>query len=342
MDAQRSRATGKESKLSEGGISVSNFVGERDRQKRTASNESVERHSESDTDAATVTSDRFDRATAKANWKGKKGESRWAIYCGDALKVLGDMPDEWVDCAVTSPPYFWLRDYGVEGQIGLERSVDEYVSNICSVMAEVKRVLRRDGVLFLNVGDTYYSGKGRSHGVDRKSSKRRFGVRAVDKSGGLGINMQRKSLIGIPWRVAIALSAKGWVLRSSIIWYRVNPLPENVRDRPSRSYEYVFMLAKDRRYFFDKRPLIEHEIDEDVWSIPARPRISAGLDTASFPDELVERCLDVGCRKGGVVIDPFLGAGTTVRVAVGMGLFATGIDLKREFCEHAAGQMTET
>ena len=285
------------------------------------------------------TEEPLDRVASMADWSGEQGTGRWAILCGDALDVLSRMPGEWVDCAITSPPYFWLRDYGVDGQIGLERSVDEYISNLCAVLEQVRRVLRKDGVLFLNVGDTYYSGKGRSHGVDRKSSKRRFGLRAVDESGGMGIGLQRKSLIGIPWRLGIALSTSGWVLRSSIIWHCVNRLPEYVRDRPGRNYEYVFMLAKDRRYFFDKRPLIEHAVEEDVWSIPARPRSATGIDTASFPDELVKRCLDIGCREKGVVLDPFLGAGTTVRVALEMGLSAVGVELNRNFCEHAVEQL---
>lgn len=286
-----------------------------------------------------TTTEQLNQVVAMAEWSGRRDQNRWAILCGDALNVLTSMPDEWVDCVITSPPYFWLRDYGVDGQIGLERSVDEYVSNLCAVLEQVRRVLRKSGVLFLNVGDTYYSGKGRSHGVDRKSSKRRFGLRAVDESGGLGIGLQRKSLIGIPWRLGIALNTNGWVLRSSIIWHRVNRLPEFVRDRPSRSYEYILMLAKDRRYFFDKRPLIEHEVEEDVWSIPARPRSASAIDTASFPDELVKRCLDIGCQKNGVVMDPFLGAGTTVRVAIEMGLSAVGIELNRDFCEYAVGQL---
>ena len=281
----------------------------------------------------------LDKVLSTAEWAGGRGKARWGILCGDARTVLTSMPDEWVDCVVTSPPYFWLRDYGVEGQMGLEPSVDEYVDNLCAVLDEVRRILRKDGLLFLNVGDTYYSGKGQSQGVDRKSAKRRFGLRAVDESGGMGIGLQRKSLIGIPWRLGIALSTRGWVLRSSIIWHRVNRLPEHVLDRPSRSYEYVFMLAKDRRYFFDREPLIEHEVEEDVWSIRARPKSAAGVDTASFPDELAKRCLDVGCREKGVVLDPFLGAGTTARVAIEMGRSAVGVDLNRDFCKYAAGQL---
>jgi DNA modification methylase len=236
---------------------------------------------------------------------------------------------------ITSPPYYWLRDYGVDGQIGLEETVDQYVSAIAGVMDQVYRVLRRDGILFLNIGDTYYSGKGQSRGQDKKSNKRRFGLRAVDKSGGLGIGVQRKSIIGIPWRVAMEMMTRRWVLRSPIIWHRENSLPEAVLDRPSRSYEYVFMFAKDRKYYFNKEPLLEQKIEEDIWTIAARPKY-VDVDTAPFPDELVRRCIEIGCIPKGIVLDPFLGSGTTVRVALNMGHPAIGIELNREFCQYAA------
>ena len=195
-------------------------------------------------------------------WSGRRLERSWTIYCGSAIDVLKEMPSETVDCVVTSPPYFWLRDYGVEGQIGMENTVDEYVAALIEIMREVRRVVKPDGVSFLNIGDTFYSGKGESQGQDGKSKKRRFGLRAVDKSGGLGMGLRRKSLIGIPWRVAIKLVSDGWILRSSVIWHRKNRLPEHVRDRPSRSYEYVFILAKSRRYYFDKQALVSRRIEE--------------------------------------------------------------------------------
>ena len=141
------------------------------------------------------------RHTAK--WKGESPQgSSWAIYHGSALEVLRTMPKKTVNCVVTSPPYFWLRDYGVDGQIGMEDSISDYIDTLTAIMNEVRRVLRDDGVAFFNIGDTFYSGKGMSHGQDEKSKKRRFGLRAVDKSGGMGIGLQRKSLIGIPWRLA--------------------------------------------------------------------------------------------------------------------------------------------
>ncbi len=259
----------------------------------------------------------------------------WSIYQGSALEVLKKLKDSTYNCCVTSPPYYNLRDYGVEQQIGLEETVTAYVEAIASVMDEVYKKLEQRGLLFLNLGDTYYSGKGLPQGPDRKSKKRRMGLRAVDKSGGLGIGMQRKSLIGIPWRVAIEMIRRKWVLRSSIIWHRDNSLPEgNVHDRPRRSYEYVFMFAKDRKYDFDRQPLIENNFDEDVWTIAARPKNPEGIDTAPYPDELVKRCLEIGCPSSGSVLDPFAGAGTTLRVAVESGRPATGIDLNPAFCKY--------
>jgi DNA modification methylase len=273
-------------------------------------------------------------------WHGSAHNgAEWSIYQGNSAEVLQRVKQESVSCAVTSPPYFWLRDYDVAGQIGLEETVRQYVESIADVMDGVRNALREDGLLFLNLGDTYYSGKGKSHGTDRKSNKRRFGLRAVDKSGGLGIGLQRKSMIGIPWRVAIELATRGWVVRSSIIWHRENCLPEAVSDRPSRSYEYVFMLAKSRRYYFNKKKLIDQKIEEDMWTIPARPRNGTGLDTAPFPDELVRRCLQIGCRPKGTVLDPFVGSGTTARVAVTMGHSAIGIDLNREFALYSSRQL---
>jgi DNA modification methylase len=262
----------------------------------------------------------------------------WSIFQGNALSVLLDLPSNNFNCVITSPPYYWLRDYGVEEQIGQEKTVENYVYAITSVMDEVKRVLKDDGVLFLNLGDTYYSGKGKSHGKDLKSSKRRFGLREVDKSGGLGIGLKPKTLIGIPWRVAIDMTLRGWVLRSSIIWHREHCLPESVKDRPRRSYEYVFMFTKNRRYYFN-RSTLETENVEDLWTISARPKPTNGIDTAPFPDELVQRCLNIGCPNDGIVLDPFAGGGTTLRVALESGRSATGIDLNPDFCNYMVNSL---
>jgi len=276
-------------------------------------------------------------------WRGATSSGyTWVVKQGDAARALTSIEDESVDCTVTSPPYFWLRSYGITGQLGLEETVEDYVNALNAAMSGVFRVLKSDGLLFLNLGDTYYSGKGESQGQDSKSSKRRFGLRAVDKSGGLGINLQRKSAIGIPWRVAEKMCASGWILRSSIIWHREKCLPEPVKDRPRRSYEFVFMFAKARHYYFDRRPLIAKNVDEDVWTIPARPKLNGNLDTAPYPDELVERCIDIGCRERGTVLDPFAGSGTTLRVALAKHRSAIGIELHPDYCVHIAAELSRT
>jgi DNA modification methylase len=268
-------------------------------------------------------------------WHGNSiGGVNWHVYTGDARQILASLDKESVDCVITSPPYYNLRDYGVDGQIGLEETVQEFVNSLSDVMDEVYRVLKRDGVLFLNIGDTYYSGKGASQGKDQKSRKRRFGLRPVDKSGGVGIGIQKKSIIGIPWRVAIEMCNRKWVLRSPIVWHRQGRLNEVVIDRPRRSYEYVFMFVKSRKYFFNRQPLLDQKVEEDMWTITARPKSVAGINTAPFPDQLVERCLEIGCPPEGIVLDPFAGSGTTVRVAVSSGRPAIGIDLNEAFCEH--------
>ena len=146
----------------------------------------------------------------------------------------------------------------------------------------------------------------------------------------------------MPWRVAIAMTTRGWVLRSPIIWHRERCLPESVADRASRSYENLFMFAKNRHYYFNKQPLIDQKVEEDMWTIAARPKGNKGLDTAPFPDELVQRCLQIGCLPGGVVLDPFLGSGTTARVALAMGHHAIGIDLNREFCLYSANKLSNS
>jgi len=274
--------------------------------------------------------------TIKGDYQG----NNWEIYNGDALEILKKLPSDTYDCVVTSPPYFWLRDYGISGQIGLEDSIDEFVNSICDVMDEVQRVMKKTGLLFLNLGDTYYSGKGQSKGIDKKSSKRRFGLRAVDKSGGLGIGLEPKSLIGIPWRVSIEMLKRDWCLRSQIIWYRKAALPESVLDRPRRSYEPLLMFSKSKKYYFNRIPLEETE-QEDMWTITARPKNAVGLGTAPYPDELVKRCLDIGCPENGIVLDPFMGSGTTLRVALQNKRNAVGIDLNHEFFQFVKKELID-
>ena len=208
-------------------------------------------------------------------------------------------------------------------------------SAITAVMEEVFRVLKPSGTLFLKPWRHVLLREGQvPRSRQERVLKRRFGLRAVDKSGGLGIGLKRKSVIGIPWRVATAMCEKNWVLRSPIIWHRTKSLPEPVRDRPARGYEYVFLFVKDRNYFFDKSKLPCDGGAEDVWSIPARPKQNGAKQTAPFPDELVEQCLAVGCPPGGVVLDPFCGSGTTMRIALRDGHQAIGVELNETFCEY--------
>ena len=170
--------------------------------------------------------------------------------CGDVRAALDSLVADRFDCVVTSPPYYWQRDYGQDGQIGLEPTIAGYVCAIADSMEAVRRVLTNRGTVFLNIADTYYSAKGKPKGADKKNSARRFGLRAVDAPG---LGVPRKTVIGIPWRVALAMIERGWVLRAPIIWRREAPMPEpTARDRPWRTYEMVFMFSKSPRYYFDR------------------------------------------------------------------------------------------
>jgi DNA modification methylase len=232
-------------------------------------------------------------------------------------------------CVVTSPPYYSQRDYRVAGQIGLETTIGNYVERIVDTFEEIKRVLAPGGTLFLNLGDTYYSGKGQPVGSDRKNGARRFGLRPVDASG---LGVPRKTAIGIPWRVALAMIENGWTLRCPIVWLRNGTIPEpTAHDRPWRTYEMLFLFTKGPNYHFERANL---RGEEDVWTVSNRPKHARGVHSAAFPDELVQRCLDVGCQAGGEVLDPFAGSGTVLRVAAKSGRPAVGIDLSREYCTH--------
>lgn len=263
-------------------------------------------------------------------WRGHNSTGvPWEVHCGDSNTVLTNFESDRFSCVVTSPPYYWQRDYGVDGQIGLESTIAEYVSAIADTMDQVRRVLRADGCLFLNLGDTYYSGKGQPRGQDPKSKARRFGLRAVDASG---LGVPRKTTIGIPWRVALELISRNWILRSPIIWAKEGAIPEpTAKDRPWRTYEHLFLFTKSPKYYFNRSSL---EKSEDIWVISDRPVPNNGVHSAAFPDQLVERCLAVGCPKTGEVLDPFAGTGTVLRVASRTGRSSTGIDLSRTFCDH--------
>ena len=338
-------------------------------------------------------------------------------YVGDCRAVLRSLPAESVHCCVTSPPYFGLRDYGVAGQLGLEESPDAFVSELVAVFREVRRVLRDDGTLWLNLGDSYARSWGNYGGQNRGKEG---GQREI-KNGSAAPNpaydglekwrpptsnkiagVKPKDLIGIPWMVAFALRADGWYLRQDIIWAKPNPMPESVLDRCTKAHEYLFLLSKNERYSYDSEAIKEASITNDprrpytsegAWQLDGRPaeqrhggkprtagnkshkyveayngseteehRTKAGLmdvadvpwtrrnrrsvwtiasapfteaHFATFPPALIEPCIMAGCPKGGTVLDPFGGAGTTGLVADRLGRNAVLIELNHAYAAMA-------
>jgi DNA modification methylase len=244
------------------------------------------------------------------------------VIVGDSRTALRDLAAGSAQCCVTSPPYFWQRDYGVDGQIGMEDTVDLYVSEIVSVFRDVKRCLRDDGVAWLNLGDAYYSGNGQPKGSDPRSPSRdwmRKKLRPLDVSG---MGVPKKSLLGIPWKVAHALQDDGWTIRSEVVWCRKTAFAEpSVKDRPHRQHEVLFLLSKSRWYSFNRAVLPE----ESVWHIPHERAVRG--HNAAFPEELVRRCILAGSAKGDCILDPFGGSGTTGVVAQREGRSAILVEL---------------
>lgn len=253
------------------------------------------------------------------------------ILVGDCIASMAMLPAESVQCCVTSPPYYWQRDYGHEGQMGLEATPAKYVAALASALSEVQRVLSHDGTLWLNLGDAYYSGNGQPCGSDPRSPSRdwmRKRLRPLDQGGW---SIPKKSLLGLPWMTAHTLQNAGWTVRSEIIWCRETALSEpSVKDRPHRQHETIFLLSKSRRYYFDRQELPE----ESVWHIPHRRGMKG--HSAAFPDELAERCIKAGSRRGDTVLDPFGGAGTTGLVADRLGRSAILCELNPEYAALAA------
>lgn len=268
----------------------------------------------------------------------KKEQAYAGIFQGHSKSVLQLLPPDCINVAVTSPPYFWARDYGYEGQIGHEDTVEAFVNTLGDVFDEVKRVLHPEGVFFLNIGDTYYSGNGQPHGQDPRCSSRQFmrkKLRAVDRSGW---DIPKKSMIGVPWKVAFELQRRGWTLRSDIIWNRCNAFAEpTARDRPHRQYEHIFMLTKSRFYSFDRSVLPE----EDVWNIPIERNVRINHN-AAFPSDLVKRCIESASPVGGKILDPFMGSGTTLDIATNLGRHAVGIDMSAKYISEVQEFFTKT
>ncbi len=252
---------------------------------------------------------------------------------GDVADVLPRLPDESVQCVVTSPPYWGLRDYGIHGQIGLEETLAGYLLKLTRLFSEVRRVLRGDGVLWLNIGDGFTSGNRGWRAADKKNRNRAMSVRPDNPPG-----LKDKDLLGVPWRLAFALQADGWFLRSDVIWHKPNAMPESVKDRPTRAHEYLFMLTKNERYAYFAEAVMENAGQgrrnrRTVWSINTAP--SLGAHVASFPPELVEPCILASSRPGDFVLDPFFGVGTVGLVAKQLGRRFAGIELNPEYVTEA-------
>jgi len=306
------------------------------------------------------------------------------LYQADARHL--PIPDSSVDCVVTSSPYWGLRDYGLEDHgLGLEPTPEEYCANMVVVFREVWRVLKPTGTVWMNLGDSYAANgtTGGGGAVDIRTDGRKTTPgdkvrgRKPEVRNARGIGLKPKDLVGMPWRVAFALQADGWYLRSDIIWSKPNPMPESVSDRPTKAHEYVFLLTKSPRYYYDADAIREsngneanwdnyggkglHDHKDDlvkgmsqpkvmpnathpngrnkrtVWEIATQPYPEAHF--ATFPEKLVEPCIMAGCPQDGVVLDPFAGSGTTLAVAQRLGRKSIGTDLSEEYLKLASKRL---
>ncbi|MGN2244917.1 DNA-methyltransferase [Frateuria sp. GZRR33] len=252
------------------------------------------------------------------------------LYLGDCREILPTLPSGSVNCCVTSPPYYWQRDYGVDEQMGQEDTPDAFVAALVGVMREVRRLLTDDGVLWLNLGDSYYSGNGQPCGSDPKSPSRNWMREKVRPLDVAGLGFPKKSLLGLPWMVAKALQADGWTIRADVIWCRDTAFAEpSVKDRPHRQHEYLFLASKSRRYWFDRSALEE----ESVWHIPHERGVRG--HSAAFPQEIARRCILSSCPDGGMVLDPFGGSGTSGVVAEKLGRSSILCELSQAYLDIA-------
>ena len=317
------------------------------------------------------------------------------IINGNSLEVLKSLPDNSIDCCVTSPPYYALRDYGCDGQIGLEETPEKYIERLCEVFSEVRRVLTPEGTLWLNIGDSYNGNKvGNTEVVKNKKVSE-----SNDFHKKLWGGAKPKDLIGIPWMLAFALRSQGWYLRQDIIWHKPNPMPESVTDRCTKSHEYIFLMSKSQKYYFDYEAIQEPCADQsrtnyacgnrtnginkdrndndfgersknwkprtkncqydgqkpnsfhlsrengepdkeyyvrnkrDVWSVNVKPCSEAHF--ATYPFELIKPCILAGCPENGIVLDPFMGSGTTAIVARSLNRNYLGVELNPEYIKIA-------
>ena len=265
------------------------------------------------------------------------------LFCGDAEHALQLLPEGSIQTVVTSPPYWSLRDYGVDTQIGRDDSLKGYIESVVCAFKQIKRVLRDDGTVWLNVGDSYTSGNRRYRAPDRKNRARAMSVRPPTPEG-----LKGKDLIGVPWRLALALQDEGWWLRSEVVWHKPNAHPESVRDRPTKAHETIFLLSKQKNYFYD------HEAVKGprgrrlrtVWEIPTEPvkRENGKADDhpAMMPLSLARWCVAITSRDDSIVLDPYAGSGTTLLAARELGRRWVGIEVKCAFVDLIERRMRTT
>lgn len=311
-------------------------------------------------------------------FKTEKG----VIYHNNSFDALTKLPSKSINCIVTSPPYWGLRDYGNEDQLGLETTLNGYVENLINLFREIWRVLRDDGVVWLNLGDSY-AGGGNNRGNNSPISKKQASNKGATGQCGdhpkninpESIGFRRKSLVGVPWRVAFGLQDDGWILRQDIIWHKTNPMPESVKDRCTKSHEYIFLLTKQPNYYFDnesikekgtvpagtkaakgsKRRSSEKGVNSrppeyavysgfrnkrSVWTVKTKP--FKGAHFATFPPTLIEPCILAGCPKEGIVLDPFLGSGTVGIMSESLQRNWIGIEISEEYCSIAKERIRES
>jgi len=260
------------------------------------------------------------------------------IFEGDAVTVLRRLPSNSVRCVVTSPPYWGLRDYGIDDQIGLELTMPQFIQKLVAVFSEVRRVLTDDGTLWINIGDGYTSGNRGYRATDKKNPARAMTVRPDTPEG-----LKPKDLMGIPWRLAFALQDDGWYLRTDIIWNKPNAMPESVKDRPTRSHEFLFMFSKSEKYFYNS-DAVKQVADggglrnlRTVWSVNTKPY--AGAHFATFPPELVRPCVKASTERGDFVLDPFFGAGTVGLVCNEEDRKYAGVELNPSYVDLAVERL---
>jgi len=262
------------------------------------------------------------------------GDDSSALVCGDTEAVLSSLPECSFQSCITSPPYWSLRDYDIPGQIGLEPSVSAYIDHLAKVFAQVRRVLKDDGTLWLNIGDSYTSGGRTWRATDKKNPVRAMNVRPPTPEG-----LKPKDLVGVPWLLAFALQKEGWYLRADIIWNKPNCQPESVKDRPTRSHEYIFLFSKNEQYLYDAAAVRgpNGRNLRTVWDIPTRPYAEAHF--ATFPSALVEPCVKLASNPHDLILDPFVGSGTTGLVALNLDRRFVGIELNPSYLQIAEDRL---